>query len=271
MTTDPVREIHWPDFGPLQRACAANALLKAREGSPEVRVVSARSGFVLLLAFRDGEKCIMKVSAEGESDEIQTEHATLSSLPGEYSSRVRAFTFTDDTAALVLSWVEATSLSSRWAEKTSATDRFEDIRGASQALDRLHAQGVVHGDLQPTHIRFRDDQPVFIDFGVAGAPGTYFGGGLIHYLAPEYASALLQGAQPRRSPAGDWYALLASAVVAKTGEAPVSYPKGADRHAKLVAIAEGAIDVNRWQDSAARELAESLKLPASERRNWALR
>lgn len=45
----------------------------------------------------------------------------------------------------------------------------DDIAAAASALDRVHANGLAHGDLKPEHIRVRPDGSAFlIDFGLAG-------------------------------------------------------------------------------------------------------
>jgi ligand-binding sensor domain-containing protein len=90
------------------------------------------------------------------------------------------------------------------------------IREAAQALEAVHAQGILHRDLKPENILLRQpataqEATVLIDFGVAsvyeaildGSQSTYFSGSL-DYSAPEQIAGL-------RTPASDIYAL---AVVA---------------------------------------------------------
>ena len=278
MTQHAPPATNWPAFTEAQRACVEGALVGlgayAGADTPSRRVVSVRAGFVILLTFETGAQSILKVSQEGEPSEISNEFTVLGKLGDHYANRVRAFTYADHTAALLLQWIEAESLSSRWVAENMRDDmegRREDLRLVGAEVDHLHLRGLIHGDLQPTHIRFSEDSATLIDFGVTGAPDAPFGGGLVHYLAPEYASCLLGGGRPLRTVAGDWHALLASAFVAVTGKAPVSYPDGADVRAKLEAIAAKNIRPEEWGEHLlARDLAEALLLPVWQRRAWVM-
>lgn len=267
--------IDWPELSPIQRACADAAAsglgVDARQGAIAARALSARSGFVILLTGEDGSRSLLKVSPDGAPDEIATEYSVMRQLGGGYAARVRAYVDMDRTSALLLHWLEADSLSTRWGSSASTADtRRQDLRVVAEALTGLHGEGIIHGDLQPTHIRFAQREATLIDFGVSGPPGSPFGGGLIHFLAPEYASEIIEGRKPVRTKAGDWYALLASAFVALTGEAPVTYANGADREDKLTAIVARAIDPSDWEDPFARDVAEALLLPADLRGDWVL-
>ncbi|RMI12681.1 serine/threonine-protein kinase, partial [Cellulomonas triticagri] len=92
--------------------------------------------------------------------------------------------------------------------------------GLLDALDAVHAAGVVHRDLKPSNVLVTPDGPVLIDFGIAQSvdetrvTSAGFVVGTPGYLAPE----LVDGAEP--TPATDrwgWAALLAYAA---TGRAP---------------------------------------------------
>jgi serine/threonine-protein kinase len=49
---------------------------------------------------------------------------------------------------------------------------LHDLRDIAGTLAHLHACGVVHRDLKPAHIMFRNDHAVLIDLGVAGLVGS---------------------------------------------------------------------------------------------------
>ncbi|MFM2720663.1 hypothetical protein [Microbacterium mcarthurae (nom. nud.)] len=275
MNTPLLTSINWPDLSAEQAASVEAAMVVLSRDKDFVgasaRVLSSRSGFVIRLTCVDGMHTLIKVSPTGETREVATEFASLNRLGRRYTQRVKAFVYTDLNAVLALEWQNGPSLSSRWAD-ADATDvgRRDDLRLIALELDRLHARGLVHGDLQPTHIRFAEEGPTLIDFGVSGAPATPFGGGLVHYIAPEYATDIVHGRTPERTFEGDWYALLASAYAAITGTAPVVYPDEADRDVRLAAIAERKFDFSGSQDTLALELGAALEGEASKRRSWFL-
>ncbi len=112
---------------------------------------------------------------------------------------------------------------------------FEDVReygaysaaelaglahGLRQALESIHAAGVVHRDLKPSNVMMSASGPVLIDFGIAqvadDARFTQTGlvSGTAGYLDPQ----ALQGEDP--SPAGDWWSWAAVLAFAATGRAP---------------------------------------------------
>ncbi|WP_433675598.1 lipopolysaccharide kinase InaA family protein [Microbacterium gorillae] len=260
----------WPTFTEKEENCVARSL--PRSDAPAVRVLSVRAGYVLLLTYSDESRHILKVSGEGGPQEVEAEFAALRALGGGYADRISGFSSEGDVVTICLHWVDAASLGTRWSEGPSLdiAHRRADLRLVAHELDRIHEAGWIHGDLQPTHIRFADDAALFIDFGMAGSPGISYGGGLIHYFAPEYASSVLQTGRATRTAAGDWYALLASAFVALTRTVPVRYPEAAERTDRLDAIAQSRIDPHEWDDPYARELAEALLLPAQERKAWVM-
>lgn len=89
-----------------------------------------------------------------------------------------------------------------------------------EALDVVHAAGVLHRDLTPGNVMLTDDGPVLIDFGIAQAvedPRVTSVGlvaGTPGYVAPE----LLDGGAPSRS--ADWWGWAALLTFAATGRPP---------------------------------------------------
>jgi serine/threonine-protein kinase len=66
---------------------------------------------------------------------------------------------------IVFEWLEGSLLDH---ERTAA---LRGLRDVAETLAHMHACGVVHRDIKPAHIMFRDDRAVLIDLGVAGLVG----------------------------------------------------------------------------------------------------
>src|SRR5919107_4748995 len=92
--------------------------------------------------------------------------------------------------------------------------------GLRDALEAVHAAGVVHRDLKPSNVMLTSSGPVLIDFGIAQSPedtrvtSTGFVVGTPGYLPPE----LRADADP--SPSTDWWGWAAVLAFAATGRAP---------------------------------------------------
>lgn len=104
--------------------------------------------------------------------------------------------------------------------KLSEEEAAEILRALAGTLAYLHARGIVHRDVKPSHVLFRGDQPVLIDLGIAGLvsddPLTGELVGSPAWMAPEQVF----GAAP--SPAADIWSLSATIAFALTGERPFS-------------------------------------------------
>ncbi|NMR20316.1 serine/threonine-protein kinase [Cellulomonas fimi] len=92
--------------------------------------------------------------------------------------------------------------------------------GLRDALEAVHAAGLVHRDLKPSNVLVTPDGPVLIDFGIAQAAddarvtSTGLVAGTPGYLAPE----LLADGEP--GPLSDWWGWAAVLAFAATGRAP---------------------------------------------------
>lgn len=106
---------------------------------------------------------------------------------------VAIYDLDQDTRTLVMEYLPAGSLRDRLLSARPAglpADQvFALARNLLATLEYVHAAGVVHGDITPRNILFRDaEQPVLADFGSARVLGTQLGevaGGTPIYLAPE--------------------------------------------------------------------------------------
>jgi hypothetical protein len=100
------------------------------------------------------------------------------------------------------------------ADLYSLADQLAD------ALESVHASGVVHRDLKPSNVMVTPEGPSLIDFGIAQSPGdaratmTGFVMGTPGYIAPE----LLDGGDP--VPETDWWSWAALLAFAATGRSP---------------------------------------------------
>jgi eukaryotic-like serine/threonine-protein kinase len=138
---------------------------------------------------------------------------------------------TDEGALIVMEYVPGHSLED--LAKRGGLDPGEVVsilRGAADALDHAHRQGVVHRDIKPANILVREDGTVKLaDLGIARAvdatqitaEGRVIG--TVPYMAPERFRAAGAG-----GPASDVYALAAVAYELLSGAALDGEP-GADR------------------------------------------
>ncbi|MFE4527568.1 WD40 repeat domain-containing serine/threonine protein kinase [Streptomyces anulatus] len=118
----------------------------------------------------------------------------------------------------------------------------------AEALETIHAAGVIHRDLKPSNIVLTADGPKVIDFGIARAvdvtavTATGMRSGTPAYMAPEY----IRGQQVTE--AGDVFALGLVAHFAATGRLAFGGGSGSD-HGVAYRIIEAAPDLDGCPES----------------------
>lgn len=123
---------------------------------------------------------------------------------------------------IVTALVDGPTLEAEIAEggPLDAVDLFELADQLRDALEAVHAAGVIHRDLKPGNVLISDAGPVLIDFGIAHGmedarvTSVGFVMGTPGYLAPE----LIDRGDP--SATTDWWGWAAVLVYAATGRAP---------------------------------------------------
>ena len=115
------------------------------------------------------------------------------------------------------------------------------VARVAEALQSIHAAGVIHRDLKPSNIILTGDGPKVIDFGIARAAdvtsvtATGMRTGTPAYMAPEY----IRGQSVTE--AGDVFALGGVAHFAATGRLPFG---GGSDHAVIYRVLEQAPDLD---------------------------
>ncbi len=149
---------------------------------------------------RGGEQIVLKVfdQAKGEKygegmQRFFQEYDIVRRLNHPGIVRIFEQGFTDDHAFIAMEFFPGGSLRDRMHNDLAPAEALKLLDGMADALEAVHAAGVVHRDLKPSNVMFRQDgRPVLIDFGVAKSLSkssaiTHTGLtiGTPHYMSPE--------------------------------------------------------------------------------------
>ena len=165
-----------------------------------------------------GEEGVAVLKIErSAADGLAREAAVLERLPEDVAPRLLATGDLDGRRWLALEWFPGVDAATAAAELRRRGDRAGLLalcRAVAAAYARLHARGVVHGDVHPRNVLVgRRGEVRLIDFGLSlhgEIPGPRGRGGVAFYYEPEYAAAVRAGtAPPAASPAGEQYAVAA--------------------------------------------------------------
>lgn len=133
------------------------------------------------------------------------------------------------TAYMVMEYINGPTLADeleQGAQPFGEPELVGMVEPLADALDRVHAEGVLHRDIKPENIMLastaRARRPVLLDFGAAR---DFARGATIRHsvvLTPGYAPLEQYSERARRGPFTDIYALAATLYHAATGEQPPS-------------------------------------------------
>ncbi len=139
-----------------------------------------------------GRKVALKVyhRAAEERDKLEREARLAVALAGP--GVIRVFDVDPERGWIIMEWLPGGALK-RWLGRAERDVLWPVERWFVPllvALSRVHAAGLVHADLKPANVLFRDTaEPVISDFGLALPPGTVLDGGSLGYLSPERLAA----------------------------------------------------------------------------------
>lgn len=227
--------------------CAA---LPARVGRT-VRITTATGSFLLKFVPPDerGE------AEDGRRNAIRTEAEVLAAVYPQRLVRQHEGARERDYVWLLTHWLPGRSVSEPAADlRSSGLPLTPLLTDMAVAVRQLHDGGFWHGDLQPDHFLCAEGGIRLIDFDVAvprAARSPRYGGGLVHFVAPEVARGMLAGSKHiPLTEATEVYSFGAVCHVLRTGYAPIGYQTREDappgrgqttREQKLRAIAEGRL------------------------------
>lgn len=180
-----------------------------REGDPrEVgghriigRLGSGASGVVLLAETPDGERVAVKVlhpeiaASADVRRRLRNEAEALRRVRSERVARVRSVETEGAMPHLVMDLVEGETLEAMVRRAPLTGPMVAAVaEGLVEALQAIHAAGVVHRDLKPSNVIFGQDGVRVVDFGVSAfdeTAGTTRTGALVgtpSWIAPEQAT-----------------------------------------------------------------------------------
>jgi len=214
---------------------------RASCGSPlELARITDRRGSAVWKATGPHGAASIKLGTGDAAETTAREASVLDQLPG-YTVTAGRF---DDGVWLVTPWLTGTSTWHAFQPLRKGDGGHEEARAAAVGLCRavadLHADGWVHGDLQPQHgIHDEDGTARLIDFAwtrkLGTTPWTTFTGTMLHLTAPELATRIITGPQPvHTTQPADVHALAGTLWTCTTGTWPLHYEAaGLDRDTPL--------------------------------------
>ncbi len=119
------------------------------------------------------QMCALKVlPGEGVSASVLElfieECSVVSELDSPYVVRIFEHGVTDECLFVAMEYIQGGDLRERVALDVSAEEATRILQQLARALDVIHRAGIVHGDIKPQNVMFRDAHSlVLVDFGVS--------------------------------------------------------------------------------------------------------
>ena len=96
------------------------------------------------------------------------EFRLIAGLRNEHVAQIYDQGFAGEHPYIAMEYLSGGTLATRIHEGLTSLDALRITSQIARALDAIHSRGVIHRDLKPQNILFRDpDRPVLVDFGLA--------------------------------------------------------------------------------------------------------
>ena len=123
---------------------------------------------------QDGLHVVLKVlDPKLREDEMfrkrfMQEFRLIAGLRNEHVAQIYDQGFAGEHPYIAMEYLSGGTLATRIHEGLTSLDALRITSQIARALDAIHSRGVIHRDLKPQNILFRDpDRPVLVDFGLA--------------------------------------------------------------------------------------------------------
>lgn len=157
-----------------------------------VETLREREGVLVARARRGEEEAVLRVESSEAAQEALSELAALSACCHRGLARLLDFGACGEGFYVARQWVDGDPLE-EWASAREPAEVGRVVAQLALALDHLHTQGFVHGDLKPENVLVdREGEPVLCDFGLARSTFDHApaGGGTLYSIAPERLAGL---------------------------------------------------------------------------------
>ncbi|GHA58370.1 hypothetical protein GCM10008927_24970 [Amylibacter ulvae] len=195
------------------------------------RAICRRSGLDVgtrAISHREEFRSIVKAFVEEARNLSQFEHPNIVKVHQVFDE--------NQTAYMAMDFIDGQELTDRIEQGNLSSSTIHSIAiKLLDALDTIHASGMLHRDISPDNILIdQNDNPVLIDFGAAKQEASQHGPKMtsIRVTKEGYSPQEFYVSGAQQFPSSDLYALGATLYHAITGTAP------AESQARLLALAQ---------------------------------